>query len=479
VPGQSRLSWLDPVEMGGTLVLEAEGLTLQNSSTGTLAAFFPTASPNASCIAGFQSIAEQGTGAVSIQALIEGAAAGPSFLINPAHQYTLRMRIHCPEPLRTQAAYITCGDNGPVTMGGQTIASAARLYLEIQECVDGVLGMPVLLYDGTLGGMPGTCTVVAADSLNLHGSLRAFHVGSLGSVWVVSTPRAGSTFTRRIGSPAQSAECSVSRAGKLTFYTGFTPALGEQIAVTYRGIARPTGRAINSASQQSLAAAGLPAELAFTGTVTDPPARSSADCRNAAAALAESAASTAALWRGSYRGTNFDFAADVFPGDALALIAPSCDLNAQLVVRRVKLTCRATIPDLVTYDIAFANDWAEDLAITTGSVVPADAWLPAPAPYAPIANLSALTVASIDGANVTLNAGTAPPTGGGFEIRTRDYAFGLGEDPSLVLRGSEPYLAFARQCTADRYFVRMFDGASPPNYSEFSAVVILNLPLAD
>jgi hypothetical protein len=63
-------------------------------------------------------------------------------------------------------------------------------------------------------------------------------------------------------------------------------------------------------------------------------------------------------------------------------------------------------------------------------------------------------------------------------VRTRDHAFVAGEDPSLVLRGSEPNLTFTRQAAADRFYIRMFDGASPPNYSEFSAVVVLNLPLA-
>jgi len=34
-----------------------------------------------------------------------------------------------------------------------------------------------------------------------------------------------------------------------------------------------------------------------------------------------------------------------------------------------------------------------------------------------------------------------------------------------------------RVTAADRFYVRMFDGASPPNYSEYSAAVFVNLPL--
>jgi len=478
VEGQTRLSWVDPVEMGGTLVLEAQGLALDTASTGVLAGFYSDPTDGGTCVAGFQAVAQQGSGAVSIQPLIEGAAEGSSFAIHPEHEYTLRLRVYCPEPQRVRASYICCGDHGPVAVGGQQVAAPARLYLEIQECVDGVQSMPVLLYDGWLGGMPSACTVVAADSLNLHGSLRSIHLASLGSAWVVSTPRGGFPVTRRIGSAAQSAECSVSRSGKLAFYTGYTPGPGEQIAVTYRGIARAVGRAVNIENQQALAAQGLPSTLSWIGSATGPRARSSADCRNAAAALAQSAGSAAALWSGTYCGTNHDFADDVWPGDALAMSAPSCNLNAQLVIRSVRLTCHATVPELVQYEIAFANDWAEDLAIGTSASVPADAWVPAPAPYTPIASLSALIVTSIDGANVTVNAGATAPSGGGFEVRTRDYAFVAGEDPSLVLRGSEPNLTFTRQAAADRFYIRMFDGASPPNYSEFSAVVVLNLPLA-
>jgi len=477
VAGQTRLSWLDSVEMGGTLVLEAEGLALQSASTGMLAAFFSGPANGGTCVAGFQAVAEQGSGAVSIQPTIGGAVEGPSFSLNPEHEYTLRLRVHSPEPQRARASYICCGDNGPVAVGGQAVPASARICLEVQECVDGVQAMPVLLYDGWVGGLPAACTVVAADSLNLHGSLRSLRLSNLGSAWVVSTPRGGSPMTRRMGSAAQSAECSISRSGKLTFYTGYTPGPGEQIVVTYRGIARAVGRAINTASQQALAAQNLPSTLPWIGTVTRPPARCSADCRNAAAALAQSAGSVTAFWSGIYRGTNHDFADDVWPGDALALSAPSCNLDAQLVIRSVRLTCHATAPDLVSYEIAFANDWAEDLAIATSAGVPDDAWLPAPAPYSPIASLSGLTVTSIEGANVTVNAGTAPPSGGGFEVRTRDYAFVPGEDPSLVLRGREPNLTFTRQAAADRFYIRMFDGASPPNYSEFSAVVALNLPL--
>jgi hypothetical protein len=270
----------------------------------------------------------------------------------------------------------------------------------------------------------------------------------------------------------------VSRAGRLTFYTGIIPAAGEQVTVTYRTTSRAVGRAVNTASHQALGAQGSSGIASWIGSVTNPPCRTSADCRNAAAVLAQSAASSTALWSGRYRGTSFDFSTDVWPGDALALDAPSCNLNAQLVVRTVKVTYRASIPDLFAYEIAFANDWAEDLAIRTSESVPEDAWLPAPAAPTFAANLNALTVTAITGSTVTINTGATAPPGGGFEIRDRDYAFMTGEDPSLVMRGSQPNLTFTRNSAADRFYVRMFDAADPPNYSEFSAAIFLNTPLS-
>jgi hypothetical protein len=468
IDGDAQLRWLDSIEMGGTLLLEATGVQLNNASTGILAAFYAGAQTIDGCIAGFQSTAQQGSGAVSLQPMILGAASGIAYNTNPANQYTLRIRVHCCENQRSLATYSACGDNGLISTGGQCGSMPAKIQCEIQEFVNGVAGMPVTLYDGSIGGLPVACNVVPASSLNLQGSMRALNLTNLGSGWVVTTPPNGGPYTRRVGSLAEVAECTVERTGKLVFYTGFIPAVGEQIAVTYRTVGRAAGRAAQSAAQIAC----------WIGSVTNPPSRSSADCRNAAAALVQAASGTAALWSGAYKGTQFDFAADVWPGDALALNAPSCSLDVQVVVRTVKLSYANTAPDLVHYDIAFANDWAEDLAIHTSATVPADAWLPAPIALAPLANLTGLTVTALTGSTVTINTGVTPPAEGGFEIRRRDFAFMPGEDPGLVMRASVSTLTFARESANDRFYIRMYDAASPPNYSEFSAALFINLPLA-
>jgi hypothetical protein len=193
--------------------------------------------------------------------------------------------------------------------------------------------------------------------------------------------------------------------------------------------------------------------------------------------IEQAAASVGALWSGVYKGSRMSFASDVWPGDALLLNAPSTSVDAQVVVRTVKVSYQASYPDLVEYAIAFANDWADDLAIKTSETVPADTWLPVPIAPTVLANLNSLTVTALNGSTVTVNAGVTPPTGGGFEIRRRDFAFMAGDDPDLVMRVTEPTMTITRVSTNDRFYIRMYDGSAPPNYSEFSTALFINLPL--
>lgn len=477
IDGQTLLAWLDPIEMGGTLLMEAVGVTLAVGSSGIVAGFFMTPETAANCTAGFQATAQAGTGAVTLQPLVEGTAAGSTFSVNPANQYTLRVRAYCPECERSRSIYYSFGDNGPISAGGESILAPARIQMEIQEFVNGVGATPVTLYDGGVVSLPGNCTAVAASSLNLVGTMRSFNLTNLGSGWVVSTPTNGGPYTRRVGTTAEFAECHVERTGKLVFYTGSAPAAGEQIAVNYRTVGRAVGRAVNAASQAALAAAGSPSIAVWIGTVSSPPARSSADCRYAAQVMEQAAAGVSALWSGTYRGTRASFASDVWPGDELLLNAPSTSLDAQVVVRAVKVSYTASVPDLVEYQIAFANDWADDLAIKTSTAVPADTRLPAAVAPTVLANLDGLTVTALNGSTVTINTGVAPPAGGGFEIRLRDFCFMTGQDPTLVARSSAQTITFSRVSAADRFYIRMYDGSTPPNYSEFSTALFINLPL--
>lgn len=475
--GGAILSTLSKVEMAGTLLLEAVGVSLTNGSAGVLPGFFVGARTQANCTAGFLATAASGTGVVTLQPLIEGVPSGATYIVNPANQYTLRIRVHCADEERDQPFYRTWGDSGQIVEGGGITTASAALLFEVEEIVDGVAGVPFVLYDGTVGELPDACWVVAVSALHMVGSVRELNLLSLGSGWVQTTAPGGGPVTRRLGSTAQGSECQIERSGRLAFFNGYQPPAGELIQVTYRATGRAAGRAVNTVSQAELAAAGLPSVAAWAGTVTIPSARSSQDCRNAARALVQAAASVSAAWSGSYKGTRGDFGADVWPGDALQMNIPALSLSTQMVVRDVKLLYAASMPDIVAYTIRFANDWADDLAIKTSTAVPADALLPVVVSPAYTANLNALSVTSISGSTVTINTGVAAPSGGGFEVRRRDGGFQPGEDVNLLARASTPTITLIRETASERFYVRMYDGATPPNYSEFSAELILNVPL--
>jgi hypothetical protein len=141
------------------------------------------------------------------------------------------------------------------------------------------------------------------------------------------------------------------------------------------------------------------------------------------------------------------------------------------------LSYRATVPDLIVYEISFANDWANDLAIKTSTTVPEDTLLPAEIAPTVLANLNQVTVSAVGSSTVTIHAGVTPPTGGGFEIRRRDNAFMAGEDSDLVMRATVATMSFSRESYNDRFYIRMYDASTPPKYSEFSAALFINLPV--
>jgi hypothetical protein len=495
VDGAAALVWVDQVEAGGTLLMEAAGVELSPGSTGTVAAVFSGVVQSPNCLAGFAVTSAQGTGVVSIAPLVQGVVAGPSYTLAAGYQYTLRMRLHCPEVERITQWYRVAGDSGLVSYGGGGVTAQGRVQMEVAPYVDGVSGTPVVLYDGAVGYLPGTYTVAAASSVNLIGSIRSFFLKGLGSGWVSSIAPGGSFSawqSRRVGTLADASECHLSKsgvgAGSLTFYTGNAPISGEIIAVNYRTSGRAVGRAVNAASQAELAGVGAPPTAAWIGTVTEPAGRSSLDCRNAAMALVTAASSISAAWSGVYRTSNVALKSrgggDVWPGDALMLTAPSFPasggggLAAEVVVRAVTLQYGASDPDLVGYAIEFSNDWANDLAIKTSRKVPVDAWLPAAVSPTYLANLNQLTVTGISATAVTVATSVTPPTGGGFEVRRRDFVFQPGQDVDLVMRSSVGNFDIPRATEADRFYVRMYDGSTPPNYSEFSVGLFVNLPLS-
>jgi hypothetical protein len=472
--GQTTLVAIDQVELGGSLMVEAGDVQLTAPSDGVLCGLYSGPIARANCFAGFN--VRQSGGNTVVTPFVNGTEVGTSYTMLGGHAYTLRMRLHSPEMQRVLQTYYARVDGAIESFGGGLVAAPGSLVFELVDLGNASNTPATVLYDGAVAASPASCSFAAIDSLQLTGSMGFCSVTQTGSAWIVSTLPGGAMQTRLIGIAGEGVDCSVATTGKVTFFAGRIPVAGEIVTILYRTRDRAVARLEDTASIAAEAAGGMPGTARWLGKVVRPLARSAEDCEAAAQAVLALASSRAAAISGSYSAIN---PADVWPGDVLAITANGQALS--VVVRAVAITDGHARPELLTYRIAFANDWAEALGITLSEAIAPDAYLPPAALSAParvLANLQQLTVTSATTTALQIDAGTAPPAGGGFEVRLRDFDFGAGVDQNLVLRSPVRSFSIPRTAQVERYFVQMFDASNPPLYSRHSSAVFTNLPVA-
>jgi len=367
------------------------------------------------------------------------------------------------------------------SFGGGLTASPMSLVFDLVDLGNASDTPATVLYDsaavGAIASSPASCTFAIVDSVELTGSVGFCSITQTGSAWIVSTLPGGTMETRLIGVAGEGVDCKVSTLGVVTFFTGCVPVPGEIVTILYRTRARAVARLEDAASIAAEAAGGMPGTARWLGKVLRPLARCSADCEAAAQAVLALASSRSAALAGSYAAINPT--ADIWPGDVLAITANGQTLN--VVVRMVTIADGHALPELLTYRIAFANDWAEALGVTLSEAIAPDVYLPPTAETAPeqvLANLQQLSVASATTTTLQIDAGTDPPAGGGFEVRLRDWDFGAGVDQNLVLRSPVRSFSIPRTAQVESYYVRMYDASNPPLYSRQSSAVFTNLPVA-
>jgi hypothetical protein len=473
--GQTALVAIDQVEMGGSLVVEAGNLQLTSPSDGVLCGLYSGTTQRANCFAGYN--VRQSGGTTVVTPYVNGAEVGTTYTLLSGHSYPFRIRLHSPEMHRVLQTYYARVDGSIQAFGGGLVNSPMKIAFDLQDLGNASNTPATVLYDGASASSPANCSFAAVDSVELTGSLGFCTVTQTGSAWVVSTLPGGATQTRLIGIAGEGVDCSLTSAGKVTFFAGRVPVAGELVTVSYRLRSRAIARLEDAVSVAAEAAGGIPGTARWLGKVLRPLARSSADCESAAQAVLSFASSRAAAIAGSYASINPT--ADVWPGDVLSITANGQTLN--VVVRQVSIVDGNAFPELLTYRIAFANDWAEGLGMTLSDAIAPDSFLPPTAetvPGAVLANLQQLTVVGTTTTALQLDAGTAPPTGGGFEVRLRDWDFGPGIDQNLALRTPVRGFSIPRSAQVERYYIRMFDASDPPLYSRLSSAVFTNLPVA-
>jgi hypothetical protein len=473
--GQTTLTAINEIEIGGSLVLEAGNVQFISPSDGVLCGLYTGPTQRANCFAGYN--VRQSGGSTVITPFVNGAEVGTTFTLLSGHTYTVRIRLHSVEVQRILQTYYARVDGVIEAFGGGFVASPMALVFDLQDLGNASNTPATVLYDGSVTGSPANCTFAVVDSVQLNGSVGFCTVTQTGSAWIVSTLPGGVTETRLIGIAGEGVDCHLSIPGNITFFAGRIPVAGELITVSYRTRDRAVARLQDKASIAAEAAGGFPGTARWLGKVLRPPARCGADCESAAQAVLSFASSRAAAIAGEYAAINPT--ADVWPGDVLSIIANGQTFN--VVVRKVAIADGNSLPESLTYRIAFANDWAEDLGITLSEAIAPDAFLPQTASLAPgaiLANLQQLAVVSATGTALQLDAGTDPPLGGGFEVRLRDWDFGPGIDQNLVLRSPVRSFSIPRSAQAERYYVRMYDTSNPPLYSRLSSAVFTNLPVS-
>lgn len=477
--GQTALSAIDQIELGGTLVLEAANVQLASPSDGVLLGLYAGPVQRANCFAGYS--VRQSGGATVLTPCVNGTEVGISYTLLSGHAYTLRIRVHSPEMQRVLQVYYARVDGVIESFGGGLVASPISLVFDLIDLGDASNTPATVLYDsaasGSVSSSPASCTFAVVDNVQLTGSIGSCSVTESGSAWVVSTLPGGATETRLIGLAGEGVDCKISTIGLITFFAGRVPVAGELVTVLYRTRDRAVARLEDSASIAAEAAAGFPGTARWLGKVLHPPARSSVDCESAALAVLALATSRSAALAGSHAAINP--AADVWPGDVLAITANGETFN--VVVRKVDIINGHSVPELLSYKVTFANDWAESLGLTLSEAIPTDAYLPPaalPTPALTLSNLQQLAVTSATTTALGIDAGTDPPPGGGFEVRLRDFDFGPGVDQNLVLRSPVRGFSIPRSAQVERYFVRMYDASTPPLYSRLSSAVFTNLPVS-
>ncbi|MGA2348525.1 MAG: hypothetical protein ABSF93_21110, partial [Candidatus Sulfotelmatobacter sp.] len=493
--GQTSVAFIEQIEMGGALELQHGDVSFTGASTGVLGGLYTGAISAAGCLAGSQ-VTPSGSGS-SIQALISGAPTGSAVATTAGHRYVLTTYIYSMEVYRSEETYHSSVHPAGSGLGGAAVAADVRLVLELQDIDPSNLATLVapaaVLFDGVITNAPGFCTYALVNATSMQCSIAYTYVTHI-SLAEVRTALADATYntladvsftTEIVGSLSDGAECEIASSTTLDFYPTYVPALNTLIVVSYRGSGRAAAEVVNSASVASLRNGADNGVRGIVRAMKTPSARTQADCENAALAILDDA--TGLAWMGTYE-TWSDFlpgeASDIFPGDGIAVNVTSRNAVFSAIVRTVSIDVADPADDRGMYTIEFANDVATPLALQDASSATTVPLQDMPVQLSTtqvgsyyLANLTEAQITAVSSTTVSVDAGVAPPTLGGVEVRLHDYGWGVANDRNLLGRFSTQTFSLARLARTQTYFMRLYDNSSPPRYSRYAAALHVDYPL--
>ena len=485
VDGQSTVVFSEKIELGGGLVLQHGDVVFNGASDGVLGGLYPNAISVAGCLAGFR-ITPNG-GQSTIGALVSGGTTGTTINTVAGHHYALTTRFYATEIYRRRQIFHSAGHPAGSGFGGNAVAADLRVVLEVHATDPAnpltLTVSSTVLYDGIIGNVSGFCTYGLVNALNLNCIIPFTRMLQPVDAEIRTALPGQSYRTRLVGSQTEGAECLILSTSVVQFFPENAPALNELIAVKYRGLGRSLARVTDPAR---IAAEQNGSDDGVRGLVREvkaPSPRTSADCENAALALLDDATGTA--WSGEY-ATWSDFlpgnGQDIFPGDAVNVNVGSRGAAFEAIVRQVAVEIKDLKEEHSLYRIQFADDVSASLAFEfqTGSVV-----LPLSLTAMTTGQVGSMFLADLTAAEITLatststtvDAGVAPVSGGGIEVRWTDFGWGQDNDRNLAGRFSTQVFNVTRPGKTQTYYLRQFDAATPPKYSRYTTALHLNTPL--
>jgi hypothetical protein len=439
VDGATTLRFAEKIELGGALVMQHGDAMFSAASSGVIGGLYPGAISIAGCLAGFQ-ISPNGAQS-NIQALVNGASTGAPTITVAGHHYLLTTRLYSQEIYRRQQIFHSSVHPAGSGIGGAEVAANVRVVMELHD-IDPAnpatqVAPSTVLYDGVIQGAPDFCTYVLANASSLHCSVAFTRLIQAVDTEVRSALPGQGYITQIVGSQKEGAQCTITSSSALDFYPQYAPAANELIEVHYRGLGHALARVTSPAS---IAAQQRGIDNGLHGAVRrlkEPPARTSADCEIAALALLDD--STGPAWTGEYDVWS-DFlpgnAVDIFPGDALNVTVPSRGAAFPAIVIEVEITAKDLAGEHFSYKIKFANDAAKALAFEfatarTKASMFVNQLTNAQVGTTYLADLVSAVITQVTSTTVTINAGIAPVSGGGIEVRWSDAGWGPGNDRNL------------------------------------------------
>ncbi len=251
--------------------------------------------------------------------------------------------------------------------------------------------------------------------------------------------------------------------------------------VAYRSSERAVARVQDQNSIGAHHKGGDSGRRSYVRRLKLPLAPTSIDCENAALAILDDTVQPA--WAGEYRVlSDFLPASDVLPANAVQVSVASRGAAFTGMVREVDVQVVSLADDRLLYAIRFANDAAALLAFNFESMT-----LPEPvttiftttagSSSMYIAPLTAAQVTDVIATYITVDAGVAPPPGGGIEVRRSDAGWGPGAAGNLAGRFTTKTFNLPRLSRVQSYYLRQYDASSPVKYSRVSALVHVDYPL--